>query len=132
MTAMDAEELLYSEMQGKGYEVYRWGAVPAEKTSSLHLVIKASANGQGRIWDKLTVYVLGYVPDLRKGIADISAIQAMERTISEPYLHKQQVKVWNGTTARFHAEQENRQPETSLDCQLVSVMFYVDFQNFKF
>lgn len=132
MTAIDAEELIYSEMKGKGYDVYRYGAVPTDKTNKLHVVVKASASGQGRIWDKHTVYVLGYVPDLDKGTADISSVKAMERVISEPYMHKDRVKTWNGTLARFHAEQENRQPETELECQLVSVMFYVDFKNFKF
>lgn len=132
MTAIEAEELIFTEMLTKGYSVYRWGNVPADKTKSLHLVVKASASGQGRIWDKHTVYVLGYVPDLRKGVADIAGIKAMEQAISEPYMHKDKVTTYSGTTVRFHAEQENRQPETELECQLVSVMFYVDFQNFKF
>lgn len=132
MTAIEAEELIYTEMLNKGYEVYRWGNVPADKVRSLHVVIKASASAQGRIWDKHTVYVLGYVPDLKKGVADIASIKAMEKAISEPYAHKPQVKDYNGTLCRFHAEQENRQPETELDCHLVSVMFYVNFKNFKF
>lgn len=132
MTAIDAEELIFTEMKGKGYDLYRYGAVPADKTDKLHLVVKASASGKGRIWDTHTVYVLGYVPDLAKGTADISGIKAMEQSISEPYLHKEQVKVWNGKPVRFHAEQENRQPETELNCQLVSVIFHVDFKNFKF
>ena len=132
MTAIDAEELIFSEMKGKGYDVYRYGAVPTEKTNQLHVVVKASAGVQGRIWDRFTVYVLGYVPDQAKGVADINAVKAMEQTICEPYLHKDRVKDWNGTTARFHAERESRQPETELECQLVSVMYYVDFKNFKF
>jgi len=132
MTAIDAEELIYNEILNKGYEVYRWQNVPADKARALHLVVKASASSQGRIWDKHSVYVLGYVPDLAKGVADIAAIKAMEEAISEPYMHKDAVRTCNGTLCKFHAEQENRQPETELECQLVSVMFYVEFKNFKF
>lgn len=132
MTATEAEEFIYNEMLNKGYDVYRWQNVPPDKTRKLHIVVKASVSNQGRIWDKHTVYVLGYVPDLAKGVADIDGIKSMETAISEPYMHKNAVKVYNGTTCRFHAEQENRQPETELECQLVSVMFFVEFQNFKF
>jgi hypothetical protein len=132
MTAIEAEEFIYTEMLNKGYDVYRWQNVPHDKVNKLHIVVKASASAQGRIWDKHTVYVLGYVPDLEKGVADIAGIKAMEAAISEPYMHKDAVKVYSGTTCRFHAEQESRQPETELDCQLVSVMFYVEYKNFKF
>lgn len=132
MTAIEAEELIYTEMLTKGYDVYRWQNVPPDKADALHLVVKASASAQGRIWDKHTVYVLGYVPDLAKGVADIAAIKAMEKAISEPYMHKDAVRTYEGTPCRFHAEQENRQPETELGCQLVSVMFYIEFKNFKF
>lgn len=132
MTAIEAEELIYSELSECGYDVFRYGNVPADKTDKLHIVVKASASGQGRIWDKHTIYVLGYVPNLAKGVIDISGIKAMEKIISEPYMHKETIRQWNGTTAKIHAEQENRQPENEIECQLVSVMFYVEFKNFKF
>lgn len=132
MTATDAEELIYNVMKDKGYTIYRWGAVPSQYVNTEHLVVKASAQSQGRMWDTITVYVLGYVPDLAKGVADISSISAMEKKIAEPYLHKPQSTRVGTQLVSFYAEQENRQPESDIDCQLVSVMFYVKFKNFKF
>lgn len=132
MTQIEAEELMYQEMQGKGYPVARWSNVPTETVTKAHIVIKSSASGKGKYFDRHTVYVLGYVPDLRSGVADIAGVKEMEKAIFEPYFHKNRLIKHNNISGVAVCEQMNRQAENSINCQLVSVMFYIEFQNFKF
>lgn len=133
MTSMEAEKLLYKELKECGYPVYRAQAVPSNMVRDTHVVVKASAWSEGMGWDIHTVYALGYVPFLRDGIMDKVGVEAMENTLSEPYLHKTKVlREGDGTITLLVGERFVGQVEQDIDCYLVSMMFYLKYRNYKF
>lgn len=80
ITTSDIVDILYGVCASFKMPIYRKGNIPEGEVSKERIVIIPKDQSSQTYWKKCFVEVNFCVPDYRDGVADLSRLQALERT----------------------------------------------------